>query len=141
MKIFYTLVVAALLSSPAVSESLQLTAGKLHLRSGETREWRAFPATSMGRTTTIQFKSQPNPTEYSLILRQRDVKNRTWMVSLNGQNLGVLQDDERSMIRVLRVPVNLLRTGPNTLQITGEAGGVSDDIEITDIRLESRPVT
>ena len=63
------------------------------------------------------------------------------MVSLNGQNLGVLQDDERSMLRMLRVPVNLLRTGSNTLQITGEAGGASDDIEITDIRLESMPVT
>jgi hypothetical protein len=141
MKILYTLVVLALLSSQAICGSLQLASRKLHLRSGETREWRAFPATSMGRTATIEFKSQPNTTEYSLILRQRDVKNRTWMVSLNGQNLGVLKDDERSMLRMLRVPVNLLRTGSNTLQITGEAGGTSDDIELTDIRLESMPVT
>src|SRR6476620_10519232 len=106
MKILYTLVVLALLSSQAICGSLQLASRKLHLRSGETREWRAFPATSMGRTATIEFKSQPNTTEYSLILRQRDVKNRTWMVSLNGQNLGVLKDDERSMLRMLRVPVN-----------------------------------
>lgn len=140
MRLLYMFAVAALLSSVAICESLRLPAEKLHLRSGDTREWGTFPATSMGRTAAVEFKSQPNTTEYSLILRQRDVKNRTWMVSLNGQKLGALQDDERSMLRVLRVPANLIRSGSNTLRIECEAGTVSDDIEITDIRVESIPV-
>ena len=93
-----------------------------------------------GRTTSIDFQAAPNATEFSLILRQRDVKKRTWAVKLNAHNLGVLQDDERSMLRILPIPANALKNGINTLQFEGEAEGFSDDIEIAGVRIEPLPV-
>ena len=98
------------------------------------------PDVGAGRTTSIDFQAAPNATEFSLVLRQRDVKKRTWAVKLNANNLGVLQDDERSMLRILPIPANALKNGINTVQIEGEAAGFSDDIEIADIRIEQLPV-
>jgi hypothetical protein len=88
---------------------------------------------------SIKFDSHTNATEYTVVIGQRDVKNTTWVVSLNGQKLGVLQDDERDMVRMLPVPANTIRDGSNTLAITGDAGLVSDDIEITEVRIEPVP--
>lgn len=108
----------------------------LHLRSGETREWRSFPVDSLGKTTTVEVQSTANSTEYSLILRQRDVKKTNWTVAVNGTKLGVLEADERDMIRVLAIPNGVLRTGANSVQIGNEGQGFSDDIEISDIRIK-----
>ena len=94
----------------------------------------------LGRTASIDFQAAPNATEFSLVLRQRDVKKRTWAVKLNANNLGVLQDDERSMLRILPIPANALKNGTNTVQFEGEAEGFSDDIEIADVRIEPLPV-
>src|SRR5690606_8978812 len=61
-------------------DSLRLTNQPIHLRSGDTREWRTFPAAHPGRVASIAFQAEPNNTEYTLVLRQRDVKNREWVV-------------------------------------------------------------
>lgn len=129
-----------LLPCLCIGQPISLLKTKIHLRSGDVREWRAFPATSPGATKSVTFDAQANSTEYTLILRQHDVKNPTWPVILNGQKLGVLQDDERDMARVLPIPANLLRSGPNTLEIKGEPGRFSDGIEIKEIRIEPVPV-
>jgi len=129
-----------LLPCLCAGQSISLSKTKIHLRSGEVREWRTFPAASPGATKSIVFEAQANATEYTLVIRQRDVKNSTWPVILNGQKLGVLQDDERDMARVLPIPPNLLRSGFNTLEIKGEPGRFSDDIEIEEIRIEPLPV-
>jgi hypothetical protein len=77
-----------------------------------------------------------NATDYTLRLRQRDVKNATWMISLNGQKLGALIEDERRMVQMLAVPAGVLQAGSNTLRIECEKPRFSDDIEVRDIRLE-----
>ncbi|HYI95363.1 MAG TPA: CehA/McbA family metallohydrolase [Bryobacteraceae bacterium] len=129
-----------LLSAICQSQTLKLPGGKFHLRSGDKREWRSFPASAFGRTASVDFQAAHNATEFTLVLRQRDVKKRTWVVKLNGQKLGSLQDDERSMLRILPIPTNTLKNGTNTLQIEGEAEGLSDDIEIANLRIEPFPV-
>lgn len=129
----------ALIAQTLLAETL--SSRTLHLRSGAEREWSEFPESAQGPAASIAFESRSNASEYSLILRQRDVKARTWTVSLNGQALGVLQDDERSMLRILPVPAGTLRSGSNELRIAGEAGAFSDDIEIADVRLEPLPVS
>ena len=62
------------------------------------------------------------------------------MVKLNAHKLGVLQEDERSILRVLPIPPNVLNNGNNTLQFEGEAEGFSDDIEISGLRIDPLPV-
>lgn len=136
----HCLFLLALLPCLCAGQSISLSKTKSHLRSGEVREWRTFPAASPGATKSIAFEAQANATEYTLVIRQRDVKNLTWPVILNGQKLGVLQDDERDMVRTLPIPANLLRSGSNTLEIKGERGRFSDDIEIKEIRIETLPV-
>jgi hypothetical protein len=128
-----------LITSLSASEPLPLPGVTVHLRSGEKREWRTFPKAATGPSLSVSFDSHANATEYTVVIRQRDVKNTTWAVTLNGQRLGVLQDDERDMLRLLPVPANTLRNGQNTFAITGDPGPVSDDIEITEVRIEPAP--
>jgi hypothetical protein len=116
--------------------------GKAHLRSGDAREWNSFPQTPQGKSLTIGFDApEPNAIEHSLILRQRDVKNRTWQVRVNGTTVGVLLEDERRMVCVLPIAAKLLRSGTNKLEVESVGGAVSDDIEVSDIRVLSKAVT
>ena len=139
-RLFRPFVAALCFIASADGNTIVVPGGKLHLRSGTTREWRSFPEQSVGPVGAVSFQFDANSGEYALVLRQRDVKKANWAVSVNGRKLGVLQDDERSMIRVLPIPAGTLRSGSNELQIAGDASGFSDDIEISDIRIEPLPV-
>src|SRR5205085_6146868 len=75
-------------SSAAPPISGVLHAPMEHLRSGEQREWSAFPQSSRGDTITLPFTATPNASEYTLALRQKDVADKRWAVSLNGKRLG-----------------------------------------------------
>jgi hypothetical protein len=107
----------------------------IHLRSGKQREWRSFPVGAQGPAIELTFAGRENAHEYSLVLRQRDVK-ASWTTTLNDVAIGALIADERDMLRILAVPPGVLRTGLNRLRITGKPGGFSDDIEIRDLRIE-----
>lgn len=131
---------AALLCCVASGEALTLPRGTVHLRSGHRREWSTFPDPAPGQTLRIDFEAKPNALEYTLTIKQRDVKNTSWVAALNGTKLGILQDDERKLVRVLAVPARVLRTGSNTFSIAPEAGAPPDDIEITELRIEPVPV-
>jgi hypothetical protein len=109
------------------------------LRSGTEREWNEFPATASGPALRETFQSEPNTTEFTLSLRQRDVKNATWTVRINGRDLGTLAADEREIRTMLTVPAGVLRNGGNALEISAQNAPVSDDIELRDIRLLSLP--
>lgn len=135
---FFILLVAG--ACALSGSSVDVRAGKLHLRSGETREWRSFPEKADGPSATVAFDAHANVTEHTLTLRQRDVKKNSWTVSVNGRKLGVLQDDEREMLRVLAIPGGTLRNGRNTLVIMGDSSGFSDDIELRHIRIQPVPV-
>lgn len=114
----------------------------VHLRSGDKREWASFPETAPhGAEISVTFQSPAvNQREYSVLVRQRDVKDTAWVVSVNGTKLGALIDDEREMVRLLAIPSGLLQAGSNTLTVSGRAAKLSDDIEVRDIRIEPLPV-
>jgi hypothetical protein len=129
------------ISAAVAAPDIAVHPGSAHLRSGDTREWSSFPQTAHGKTLSIRFDApEPNAEEHSLILRQRDVKNRTWRVRVNGATIGVLLEDERRMICILPIAAKLLRGGSNTLEIESVGGAVSDDIEVSDIRVRSQSV-
>lgn len=94
-----------------------------------------LPCGGARATASLVFKGPTNPSEYSLVLRQRDVK-ASWTVTLNDSRIGELIQDERDMLRVLAVQPGLLRGGLNRLEITVMPGSVSDDIEIRDVHIE-----
>lgn len=132
---------ALMFSFPAEAElRLRIAGGRLHLRSGATREWRSFPETASGRTAVLRFQGEANKDEHCLVMRQRDVKKANWAVHLNGLKLGALVADERAMIRTFAIPPGTVRQGPNELEIRGEAAGISDDIEVRDVRIVPHPM-
>jgi hypothetical protein len=134
-------IAAALLPSVALARTLVVRSKPLHLRSGEQREWSSFPARAKGSSASLAFRSpSANDVEYSLTLRQLDVKSAAWVVTLNDQKLGALIADERDMRQVLPIPMGALRAGVNTLRIAGGGGRSSDDIRIRDVRVEPLPV-
>src|SRR5256885_13652331 len=89
-----------------------------HLRIGSTPEWSDFKGLPE-KKLLIQFNARQNKTEYTLGLRQEDVK-QTWNVRLNGNDLGKLTQDEASMVVYWSIRPGLLIEGQNTLEIGQE---------------------
>lgn len=108
-----------------------------HLRSGETREWVSFPEKAEGDSVTISFDGEVNPGAWTLLLRQRDVK-QGWRVQLNGKMLGRLTANEDDLLAHFTIPANTLKAGKNELVISA-TGQRTDDIEISDVRIDRRP--
>lgn len=123
---------------PARAETTVLTPGLHHLRGAGAREWSDFPATPEGPGLSLGFQARPNADEWSLRLRQQDVK-QTWKVLLNGKELGRLAVDENDMVVYLPVPADRLLAGENRLRIE-QVGATPDDIRVGEITLDDRPV-
>src|SRR6516225_8295782 len=77
----------------AAAKTIQIDAEMHHLRAGDQREWSDFPARAEGPNLSLRFKSARNDAEWTLRLRQQDVK-QTWKVLLNGEELGKVVSDE-----------------------------------------------
>ena len=110
-----------------------------HLRVAGPREWSDFPEQPEAASLDLKFSAKPNPGEWTLRLRQQDVK-QTWNVLLNGKPLGQLVRDENEMITYFAVPKGALRDGENHLKIE-ERETTPDDIRVGEIVLEPRPRT
>ena len=82
--------------------------------------------------------AQSNATEYTLQIRQDDVR-QDWPVQLNGKRLGKLFLMEADLVHALAIPAGLLTNGENTLSIAPPRD--NDDIVLHDIRIDSRPMT
>jgi hypothetical protein len=93
-----------------------LDAGLHHLRAGGEREWNDFPAKAEGPALVVHFQAKRNPSEYTLRLRQLDVR-QTWRVLLEGKEVGRLQGTEDDTVIYLPVPPGWLVDGENTLKI------------------------
>lgn len=119
--------------------SFDIVKAPVALRNGDKREWRSFPADA-ARSLSLPFEAVANATEYSLVIRQRDVKDAGWTIRINGQRLGVLQDDERTMVRVLPIPPGTLKNRGNILEILPEKPRFPDDISIEEMGIEAMPV-
>lgn len=111
----------------------------VHLRSGEAREWTAFPPEATGSDWTHRFVAAPGDAEHTLCLRQQDVK-QGWRVRLNGEPLGTLVRDENDLRTCLPVPTGRL-TDRNVLVVEpASPDGASDDIRVGDVTLHAQPM-
>lgn len=109
-----------------------------HLRAAGTREWSDFPAQPEAPKLTFTFQSDANPREWSLRLRQQDVR-QTWKVLLNGKELVRLPTDENDLVIYVPVPAKALAAGENTLSVE-QVGVTADDVRVGEISLVDRPV-
>jgi hypothetical protein len=109
-----------------------------HLRANEEREWSDFPENSEGPRLSISFRAKPNDSEFTLRLRQQDVK-QAWRLSLNQKDLGNLALDENDTVVYFRVPPEGLIDGDNTLLLEPVIQTV-DDIRAGQIALDPRPL-
>jgi hypothetical protein len=118
-------------------ESRVLEPRLIHLRSGAEREWSEFPAEAEGDQLERTFAAKPNEREWTLHLRQQDVK-QAWRVTLNDRLLGELARDENDAVTHWGVPPGTLRLGENRLRIAPTGRGASDDIRVGEITLVER---
>jgi hypothetical protein len=79
-------------ATPAQAKTIELTPRLHHLRVTAQREWSDFPARLEGARLSLRFRAEGNDDEWSLRLRQQDVK-QTWKVGLNGKEQGRLHSD------------------------------------------------
>jgi hypothetical protein len=132
------LVVLALGLPRAVLGGEQVLTPRLHhLRADGPAEWADFPRQAEGPALRLRFRARPNSGEWTLRLRQQDVK-QTWKVRLNGKELGPLPPDENDMIVYLPVPAGTLVEGDNTLAVE-QVGKVPEDVRVGEATLIDRP--
>ncbi len=89
-----------------------------HLGIAGLPEWEEFAdSTPHGPLLDFCFTAQANPEEFTLLIRQRNVKIG-WTVTLNGRRIGALETLGQALVLALPVPANLLRDGENRLTIS-----------------------
>ena len=120
-------------AAPADAGPRILTATMHHLRQGSVPEWNDFPAPAEGDQLRLDFDLDQPPQDATLRLRQRNVK-QPWELTLNGQPIGRLKEQNENDSVAFRLPRGVLRTGTNTLVIRF-AGKPTDNIEVGDVRL------
>jgi hypothetical protein len=133
-----SVLIAAIGVPPSSAKERVLDPQMHHLRVGAEREWTDFPVNAEGPSLTLRFKAEPNDHEWTLLLRQQDVR-LTWKVLLNGKETGRLLNDENDTILYLRIPTGTLIAGENALCIE-QVGKGGDDIRVGAITLDNRPV-
>src|SRR5688500_844312 len=87
--LFFTTCFLLSASLQTLAQKQVLDAGWYHVRNAGPREWAEFPDSVDRSQLMIKFSSMPNPSEYTLSMRQYDVK-LNWRVLLNGELLGSL---------------------------------------------------
>ena len=109
-------------SSIAADDAVRVLDGALHhLRIEGPREWSEFPEHPEAEKLDVRFSSEPNSEEWTLGLRQQDVK-QNWSVLLNGQRLGQLVVDENDMRIYFSVPKGAVTRGENRLEVQQQTG-------------------
>lgn len=113
----------------------------IHLRNEPAREWSSFPETAAATQLNKTFVAGANAGEWTLRLRQQDVK-QYWRVILNEKPLGDLIRDEADIVWYLPIPAGRLQVGENRLQIAIKPGGKTpaDDIRVGELRIDPQPV-
>ena len=109
-----------------------------HLRNGNEIEWENFSKLPAQPQLAFRFSSEKNTTEYTISLRQFDVK-QNWRLQLNNQSLGLLVVDGNDMRTYFRIPAGLLAQGSNELKIIPVTQTI-DEIEVGEIVIHARPI-
>src|SRR5579871_5387812 len=78
------LALAVVPAGPALAGKQVITPRLHHLRAGDEPEWADFPRRAEGPFLRLPFPCKANLVEWTLRLRQQDVK-QTWRVLLNGK--------------------------------------------------------
>ncbi|RBP42681.1 hypothetical protein DES53_106390 [Roseimicrobium gellanilyticum] len=111
----------------------------LHLGRAGQYEWEIYKGLPVeAESLKWHFDSKPNETEYTLLLRQKDVK-LAWPVLLNGKKLGTLTTAEPAQDAVFALAPGVLKEGENVLEITPPPN--LDDIEVGPVRIIPQPVS
>jgi hypothetical protein len=127
-----------ILIAPACAAAQKLDQRMHHLRSNGEAEWDEYKNVPVeGSRLDIQFKSEANTNEWTLFMRQRDVKV-VWPVQLNGKTITNLFVSEDDLVNAIKIPTGALIDGTNKLSIVGPKE--RDDIDVGEIRLDERPV-
>jgi hypothetical protein len=127
-----------ILIAPACAAAQNLDQRMHHLRSNGEAEWDEYKNVPVeGSRLDIQFKSEANTNEWTLFMRQRDVKV-VWPVQLNGKTITNLFVSEDDLVNAIKIPTGALIDGTNKLSIVGPKE--RDDIDVGEIRLDERPV-
>ena len=127
-----------MLTLTAQVHAQMLDSGWYHLRNTGEREWSDFPEQAQEQSHRLQFNINVPDRETTLSLRQYDVKGN-WRVLLNGEHLGTLVQDEKDLIRYLKIPRGALK-GENTLEIVS-SDAQADDIRVGEVTLYSTPLS
>jgi hypothetical protein len=115
-----------------------IDAHRHHLGTAGRPEWREFAGSEPeGRGLELRFEGRANPTETTLLIRQRDVK-LGWDIRINDRRIGQLQLMEVGLVQALAVPTGILRDGENRLAIGPPLE--PDDVVIEGISLDPRPL-
>ena len=109
-----------------------------HLRQVGQREWSEFPEQPEADHLELQFDAHKGGGEQTLVLRMQDVK-QTWLVRLNGQELGRLPTDENDMRVYFAIPAEKIAEGQNVLRIEEAGSKQPDDVRIGQIAIVPRP--
>ena len=137
-----TLLVAGALGESQVrsAETITVTDKLFHLRIAGEREWSEFPKTPDAAQLSLRFRAVKNPMEWTLRLRQQDVK-QTWNVVLNGKRLGRLRIDENDMIVYFAIPTGGLKDGANQIIVEQDVRRRRgpDDIRAGQVAIIRRP--
>ncbi len=133
-----TFAVGLLVAHLAASEAQVLEPRLKHLRLGGPREWTTFAETPEGERLEVKFNSPANDREWTLQLRQQDVK-QTWSVLLNGDRIERLPVDENDMVVYFALSAGAIRQGENTLRVEMNGRGTPDDVRLGEVILHRQP--
>ena len=134
-----TVAVLSLLAQATGASGRSLDDRLHHLRNGDQREWDDFPKRAESRRLVVTFDATANASEYTLGLRQQDVK-QAWRITLNNRLLGRLVRDENDMLIYRPIPVGGLRDGKNTIVVELTGSRPSADIRVGELTLDDRPL-
>ena len=110
----------------------------VHLGVAGAPEWAEFASDKNPPSRIdLAFDAEPNATEGTLFIRQREVKQE-WIVELNSRRIGKLFLMETALVQTLPVPPGILKATANTLAIFRAGTGLADDIVIEEVTLDSR---
>ena len=105
------------------------------------REWDEFPLAAEAERIELSFDAEINNQEWTLKIRQQDVK-QLWHVRINEHDLGPLRQDENDMVVYLAIAPGQVIDGANTLMVehSGRKTRIADDIRVGEIALTRGPV-
>ncbi|HEX6926338.1 MAG TPA: CehA/McbA family metallohydrolase [Longimicrobiaceae bacterium] len=127
-----------LIPTNALAQARPISAGPHLLSIGGVREWSEPAGVTSEPELNLRFEApSPNGAAHTLALRQTGVR-RTWVVELNGSEIGRLYPDENPHRVFFSVPEGALRTGENRLRVA-PLDTLPDDVALAAIELLATP--